>query len=132
MCAPYADVEAAADGDDPMTVHMAVDPIDPVILDRFTQLAAQVLDVPVVCVSMVDDFRRKSVNSYGLGAPGRGGPLTPALGIHLLASDGRPVGTLTVMDRQPFRWSTPQLEFLRELTVRLVAQVDVGPVERMM
>ena len=116
-----------------MTAHTTVDPVDPVILGRFTQLAAQVLDVPVVCVSLVEDCRSKVVSSsYGLGAPGGGRPLMPCEVIRLLASDGRPVGTLTVMDRKRRHWSAPQRDFLRELAVRLVTQVDIGPIERVM
>lgn len=38
-------------------------------LDRLTQLAGQVLDVPVVCVSLVDADRRLLTSSYGLSAP---------------------------------------------------------------
>ena len=111
--------------------HLMVDPIDPVILDRLTQLAAQVLDVPVVCVSLMDDQRRTVKSSYGLETPGSA-PLTPCFGMRLKAPDGRRVGTLTVMDHKPHRWKAPQIDFLREFTVRLVAQVDIGPVERMM
>jgi len=114
-----------------MTVHPTVDPIDPVILDRFTQLASQVLGVPVVSVSLMDDQRRTVKSSYGPGTPD-GASLTPLLGMRLKDSDGRPVGTLTVMDHRPCRWNAQQIEFLRELAVRLVAQVDIGPVERMM
>jgi hypothetical protein len=110
---------------------LLVDPVDLVVLDRFTRLAAQVLDVPLVHVSLVDDRRHTVVSSYGLGAPAEA-PLKPYMGIRLKAADGRPVGTLIVMDRRPCRWSAPQLGFLREFAVRLVAQVDIGPVARMM
>jgi hypothetical protein len=121
--------------------HLMVDPIDPVILDRLTQLAARVLDVPVVCVSLVDEHHNM-VSSCGLRAPTSSAVSprlmnlmvmsTPHVGIPLVASDGHPVGTLRVMDCRPCRWNAPQIDFLRELAVRLVAQVDIGPVERMM
>lgn len=111
--------------------HIMMDPVDPIILDRLTQLAAQVLDVAVVCVSLVDEHRRTVVSSHGLGTPADA-PLAPYMGMRLVASNGRAVGTLTVMDRKPCRWDASQIDFLRELTVRLVAQVDIGPVERMM
>jgi hypothetical protein len=110
---------------------LMVDPVDLVLLDRFTRLAAQVLDVPVVHVSLVDEQRRTTVSSYGLGTPADK-PLVPYLGMRLVASDGRPVGTLIVMDRKPCRWNAPQRGFLQELAVRLVAQVDIGPIERVM
>ena len=110
---------------------LMVDPVDIVILDRFTRLAAHILDVPLVHVSLVDDHRRTTVSSYGLGIPADA-PLAPYMAMQLVASDGRPVGTLRVMDSRPRCWNAPQVDFLRELAVRLVAQVDIGPVERMM
>jgi len=121
---------------------LMVDPIDPVILDRLTQLAAQVLDVPVVCVSLVDEHHHTMVSGCGLRAPTGSAvslPLmsmmvmsTPYVGIPLVAPDGRTVGTLRVTDRRPCCWNASQIDFLRELAVRLVAQVDIGPVARMM
>ena len=117
----------------PTVTQVMSDPIDPFILGRFTELAARVLDVPVVHVSLVDEDRRKVVSSCGLCAPGAGlGPLTPCVGMRLVAADGRRVGTLTVMDRKARHWSAPQHSFLNELAVRIVGQVDIGPVEQMM
>lgn len=110
---------------------LLVDPVDLVVLDRFTRLAAQILDVPLVHVSLVDDRRHTVVSSYGLGTPAEA-PVAPYVGMRLEAPDGRPVGTLIVMDRKPCRWSAPQIGFLRELAVRLVAQVDIGPTESVM
>lgn len=109
------------------------DPIDPFILGRFAELAARVLDVPVVHVSLVDEDRRKVVSSCGRCAPCAGlGPLTPCVGMRLVAANGRWVGTLTVMDRKARHWSALQRSFLKELAARIVGQVDIGPVERMM
>jgi hypothetical protein len=42
------------------------------------------------------------------------------------------VGILTVMDRRTRHWSAPQRSFLKELAVRIVGQVDIGPVDRVM
>jgi hypothetical protein len=46
--------------------------------------------------------------------------------------DGRQVGTLTLKDRRPHRWSAPQIEFLKELTVRIVGRVDIGSPHQVM
>ncbi len=133
---------------------------DSLALDRFTHLTAQVLDVPVVCVSMVDADRRLVTSAYGLCVPitllvfwsfmkqiiASGRPLlvtyrrtddvlgsapadldatvTAYAGVRLVASDGRPVGTLSVMDEKPRVWSTHQLDFLRELSVRIAYEVQ--------
>ena len=135
----------------------------PSVLDRFTQLAGRLLDVPVVCVSLVDANRRLLMSSYGLPAPtallvswslmkrvvasrrplvvtdGRRHPLVaqhPAVrdgtvaayvGMPLVASSGRSVGTLSVMDQKPRRWSAPQLGFLRTLCARIVGEMELGP-----
>ena len=109
-----------------------LDPVDPRLLDRLTRLAARVLDAPTVHVSLVDGRLRTVEGRYGPGPPaGRRRP-SDHIEVPLAASDGRRVGTLTVMGRKHRPWSTTQLEFLRELSVRLVSQVDVGPVDRMM
>ena len=133
---------------------------DSLALDRFTQLTARVLDVPVVCIFMVDADRRLVTSSYGLCVPitlvvfwsfmnqiaACGRPLlvtyrrtdtllgsasadpdatvTAYAGVRLVASDGRPVGTLSVMDEKPRRWSMHQLDFLRGLSVRIAYEVD--------
>ncbi len=131
-------------------------------LDRFTQLAGQVLDVPVVCVSLVDADRRLLTSSYGLPAPAallvswsfmkqvvasgrplvvtdgrrhplvarnpavRDGTVTAYVGMPLVASDGRAVGTLSVMDQKRRRWSAPQLDFLWRLATRIVGEMGQG------
>ncbi|MCJ7830668.1 MAG: hypothetical protein MUP74_04690 [Desulfobacterales bacterium] len=127
--------------------HEMRDPVSPAVLDRFMRLAAQVLDVPVVCVSLVDELHRRVVSTHGLcarsvtdgwrapqapRATARDGRLTAQAAMRLVTSDGRQVGTLTVMDRKPLRWSASQLEFLKELSVRIVGEVDIGPADRMM
>jgi len=145
-----------------------MDPVDSVVLDRFAQLAARVLDVSIVCISLIDEHSRTVVSSHGLcapssmllswsfmnlmiasghpqlitdgwTAPGIGlrttvlaGNVAANVGMPLMTPDGRHVGTLTLMDRKPRRWSTSQIEFLKELSVRIVSKVDIGPVERMM
>lgn len=45
------------------------DPTRSVALDRLTRLAGRVLDVPVVCVSLVDADSRLLMSSSGLPAP---------------------------------------------------------------
>jgi hypothetical protein len=117
---------------EPLTAHEILDPVDPRTLDRFTRLAAHVLDVPAVRVSLVDGHRRRVVGSYGLHPPAGLGRATSHIEVPLSASDGRRVGTLTVMGRSRRPWSTPHLAFLRELSVRLVREVDIGPADRMM
>jgi GAF domain-containing protein len=57
----------------------------------------------------------------------RDGTVTAYVGMPLVASDGRAVGTLSVMDQQPRRWSAPQLDFLREFSARIVGEMDLGP-----
>lgn len=137
-------------------------PTSPVALDRVTQLAGRVLDVPVVCVSLVDADRRLLTSSYGLSSPtallvswsfmkqvvASGRPLVVAdgqrhplvarnpavrdgtvrayVGMPLVASNGRAVGTLSVMDRKPRRWSAPQLDLLRKLSARIVGEMELG------
>ena len=130
-----------------------------VALDRVTQLASRVLDVPVVCASLVGADRRLVTSSCGLSAPAallvswpfmkqvvasrrplvvtdgrrdplvarnpavRDGTVTAYVGMPLVAPDGRAVGTLSVMDRKPRRWSTAQLDLLRALSARIVGDV---------
>lgn len=116
-----------------MMAQVMTDPIDPFILERFTELAARVLDVPVVHVSLVDDHHRKVMSSYGLHAPrARLGSMTPCVRMRLVTGDGRRVGTLVMMDRKARHWSAEQHGFLNELAARIVGQVDLGPVERVM
>lgn len=138
------------------------DPGHSVALDRLTQLAGRVLDVPVVCASLVGADRRLVTSSRGLSAPAallvswpfmkqvvasrrplvvmdgrrdrraarnpavRDGTVTAYVGMPLVAPDGRAVGTLSVMDRKPRRWSTAQLELLRALSARIVGEVGSG------
>ena len=109
-----------------------LDPVDPLILDRFTRLAAHVLDAPTVRVSLVDGHLRTVVGSFGLDSTDADRRAGPHMEMPLEASDGRRVGTLTVTGRDRRPWSRPQLAFLRELTARLVSQVDIGPADRMM
>ncbi len=110
------------------------DPVDPRTLDRFTELAARVLDVPVVHLDLMDETRGMVVSSVGVreSTAMRERPLAAVVEIALVASDDRPVGTLTVMDWMPRRWSAPQREFLKELTIRIVGEVDIGPIARRM
>lgn len=112
--------------------HPMLDPVDPLILDRFTRLAANVLDVPAVRVSLVDGRLRTVVGGYGFHRTAGRRRANAHIEVPLAASDGRRVGTLTVMGRGRRPWSTQQLTFLQELAVRLVSQVDIGPADRMM
>lgn len=54
----------------------------------------------------------------------RDGTITAYVGIPLIASDGRAVGTLSVMDQKPRRWSAQQLAFLRWLSAGVVRDVE--------
>lgn len=133
-----------------------------VALDRLTQLAGRVLDVPIVCASLVDAERRLLTSSYGLSTPAalliswsfvkevvasgrplvvgdgrrhhlvawnpavRDGMVTAYVGMPLVASHGRAVGALSVMDRKPRRWSGPQLDLLRRVSARIVGVMEQG------
>lgn len=133
-----------------------------VALDRLTQLAGRVLDVPIVCASLVDAERQLLTSSYGLSTPTalliswsfvkevvasgrplvvrdgrrhhlvawnpavRDGMVTAYVGMPLLASHGRAVGALSVMDRKPRRWSGPQLDLLRKVSARIVGVMEQG------
>lgn len=54
----------------------------------------------------------------------RDGMVTAYVGMPLVAPDGRAVGTLSVMDRKPRRWTATQLDLLRTLSVRIVGEVE--------
>jgi GAF domain-containing protein len=53
----------------------------------------------------------------------RDGTVTAYVGMPLVAPDGRAVGTLSVIDRKPRRWSARQLDLMRALAVRIVGEV---------
>lgn len=46
------------------------------------------------------------------------------VGMQLLASDGCAVGVLSVIDSKPRLWGGPQLEFLGDLSARIVGEVE--------
>ena len=50
--------------------------------------------------------------------------VTAYVGMPLVASDGRAVGTLSVMDRRPRRWSAAQLDLLGALSARIVGEME--------
>jgi GAF domain len=54
----------------------------------------------------------------------RDGTVRACVGMPLVASNGRVVGTLAVIDRKPRRWSARQLDLMRALTVRIVGEVE--------
>ena len=54
----------------------------------------------------------------------RDGTVTAYVGMPLIASNGRAVGTLSIMDRKPRPWSEPQLELVRRLSARVVKAVE--------
>jgi GAF domain-containing protein len=135
-------------------------PASAAALDRLTQLAGRVLDVPIVCASLVDAERRLLTSSYGLSTPTalliswsfvkevvasgrplvvrdgrrhrlvawnpavRDGMVTAYVGMPLVASHGRAVGALSVMDQKPRRWSGPQLDLLRKVSARIVGVME--------
>ena len=53
----------------------------------------------------------------------RDGTVTAYVGVPLVAANGHAVGTLSVMDRKPRRWSAAQLDLLRALSARIVGEV---------
>jgi hypothetical protein len=107
-----------------------LDPVGAASLTRFAQLASRVLDVPLVHISLVDAHHRCVESSQETGAPDAG--FITDLKMPLLTWDGRPVGTLSLKDRRPRRWSAPQIEFLKELCVRIVGKVDIGSPHQVM
>jgi GAF domain-containing protein len=50
----------------------------------------------------------------------RDGTVASYIGLPIIDSSGQAVGTLSVMDRKPRRWSAAQFEFLRSLSAGLV------------
>jgi GAF domain-containing protein len=126
-------------------------------LDHYTRLVGRVLDVPVVCISLIDDDGWLTTSSFGLPPPNAmlvawaflkrttasGRPLViedaradprverlPSvcegtvgafLGMRLVASDGRVVGTLSAMAGSPRRWPSRDLEFMRGVRGRILA-----------
>jgi GAF domain-containing protein len=54
----------------------------------------------------------------------RDGTVRAYVGIPLVASSGRAVGTLSVFDRKPRRWSARQLDLMRALAARIVGEVE--------
>jgi GAF domain-containing protein len=56
----------------------------------------------------------------------REGTVTAYLGMQLTTTDGRAVGTLSIMDRKPRRWTSRQLELLRERCTRIVGEMEIG------
>jgi GAF domain-containing protein len=71
---------------------------------------------------VVTDGRRDPVAARNPAV--RDGTVTAYIGTPLIASSGRALGTLSVMDRRPRRWSAPQLDFLRRLSARVVKEVE--------
>ena len=56
----------------------------------------------------------------------RDGTVAAYVGMPLVTSDGRAIGTLSVMDRRPRRWSARQLELLREFSALIVGETASG------
>lgn len=54
----------------------------------------------------------------------RDGSLAAYAGMPLVASGGRTVGTLSVMDGRPRKWTAKQLERLRSLSVEVVTELE--------
>ena len=54
----------------------------------------------------------------------RDGMVIAFAGTTLVATDGRAIGTFSVMDSKPIRWSISQLELLREMSVLVVGEVE--------
>ncbi len=52
------------------------------------------------------------------------GTVAAYLGMPIVTSDGRVVGTLAVMDRRPRRWRARDVGFLRKVGARLLAERD--------
>lgn len=49
------------------------------------------------------------------------------VGMRLIASDGCAVGVLSVLDTKPRLWSGARLTFLRELSTRIVREMERAP-----
>ena len=107
-----------------------LEPVGPAVLTRFAQLAGRVLNVPLVHISVTGEHHR-CVESSQAGAAPDDRYLTD-MSMPLVTWDGRQVGTLSLRDRRQRRWSDPQIQFLRELCVRIVGSVDIGPPDEVM
>jgi GAF domain-containing protein len=136
-------------------------------LDRVTHLVGEALDVPAVCISLVDAERRFLASSYGLPVPtallishafrkhmaaaprrplvvadGRRDPLVArnpvvrdgtvrsCVGIPFGTADGRTVGTLLALDRQPRRWTAPEVDLLGRVSALIVSEVEAAAAVR--
>lgn len=73
---------------------------------------------------VVPDGRRDPVAARNPAV--RDGTVTAYIGTPLIASNGRAVGTLSVMDRRPRRWGAPQIDLLRALSAWAVREVGLG------
>lgn len=107
-----------------------LDPVGAVALTRFAQLASRVLDVPHVHILLVDAHRR-SVES-GPEHDAQHAACPTDLTMPLLTWDGHRVGTLSLKGRRQRRWNASQIAFLRELCLRIVGGVDIGPPSQVM
>jgi len=130
-------------------------------LDRITSLAGEMLDVGLVCATLVDAQRRLVASSYGLAAPlvlllsyafrkrvvmsrrplivvdgqrdaavadlraVRDGSVQACVGLPLEAADGRPIGTLLVMDQQPRQWTAGEMDVLHGIAALIVCEMEL-------
>lgn len=74
---------------------------------------------------VVCDGRRHSLAARNPAV--RDGTVTAYVGMPLVGANGRAVGTLSVMDHKPRRWSASQLRLLRKLSAWIVRAVDLEP-----
>ncbi len=88
--------------------------------DRFTELAARVLGVPIVSLALVGPCHGVVTSSTGLS------PALVLLLAHRFSRDarGRTLGTLCAMDTRPRAWSREQLERLYDVAWALEHGVD--------
>lgn len=71
---------------------------------------------------VVTDGRRDFLAARHPGV--RDGTVTAYVGMPLVTSSSRVVGTLSVIDCKPRRWSARQLDLMRALAVRIVGEVE--------
>ncbi|MBI4419297.1 MAG: GAF domain-containing protein [Gemmatimonadetes bacterium] len=60
----------------------------------------------------------------------RDGTVRAYLGVPLLASDGRAIGSVLALDRRPRPWTADQVHLLRELSFLILSQVELGAIAR--
>jgi len=101
-----------------------------VALDRLAELIAWMLDIPIVNIALESEPDRTMVGTHGAWATGA--ERLTCTEMPLVAVDGRQVGTLSMMDEKSRGWTSPQIQFLEDLSVRILGKAEIGRLDRVM